>query len=246
MKEFLYLLLALVLPLICFSELSDNQIKQAKAIYDTYCTSCHGEDMDGNGEVAELLEPYPRNFTKYQFIIAYKDRFKNSLLNGVAGSAMPPWKGVLSTNQIDLLVDYIEMKIIEKSPVQAYTRIDATMPNIGDPDNRLYVNKNDPDIKLLEIGDPTEGWHSYNKYCVGCHGRLANGKGPNAKALGHAIPRNLINRHFLNQEHITDERLYQSILLGVAGAPMPAHDHLSDQTIINLIAFIRSNIESDK
>ena len=35
MKEILYLLLALVLPLICFSELSDNQIKQAKAIYDT-------------------------------------------------------------------------------------------------------------------------------------------------------------------------------------------------------------------
>ena len=140
MKGFLYLLLALVLPLICFSELNDNQIKQAKAIYDTYCTSCHGEDMDGNGEVAELLEPYPRNFTKYQFIIAYKDRFKNSLLNGVAGSAMPPWKGVLSTNQIDLLVDYIEMKIIEKSPVQAYTRIDATMPNIGDPDNLSLIH----------------------------------------------------------------------------------------------------------
>ena len=73
--------------------------------------------MDGNGEVAELLEPYPRNFTKYQFVIAYKDRFKNSLLNGVAGSAMPPWKGILSTNQIDLLVDYIEMKIIEKKRV---------------------------------------------------------------------------------------------------------------------------------
>ena len=85
--------------------MSKKQVNQAKAIYDTYCLSCHGEDMDGNGEVAELLEPYPRNFTKYQFVIAYKDRFKNSLLNGVAGSAMPPWKGILSTNQIDLLVD---------------------------------------------------------------------------------------------------------------------------------------------
>ena len=49
-----------------------------------------------------------------------------------------------------------------------------------------------------------------------------------------------------DRAHITNERLYQSILLGVAGAPMPAHDHLSDQTIIDLIAFIRSNIESDK
>ena len=61
---------------------------------------------------------------------------------------MPPWKGILSTNQIDLLVDYIEMKIIEKTPIQAYTRIDAVMPSIGDPDDRLFVNKNDPNIKF--------------------------------------------------------------------------------------------------
>ncbi len=244
-KYFIYII-CFIISLNSFSELSEKQIKTAKSIYDTYCLSCHGEDMDGNGEVAELLEPYPRNFTKYQFVIAYKERFKLSLLNGVAGSAMPPWKGILSTNQIDLLVDYIEMKIIEKSPVQAYTRIDVKIPEIGSPDNRLFVNKNDPDILLLKKGDPENGWRSYNKYCVGCHGRLANGKGPNAKGLGHALPRNLINRHFLNQDHITDERLYQSILLGVAGAPMPAHDHLSDQTIVDLIAFIRSNIESDK
>ena len=48
----------ILLPLICFPELSKKQVNQAKAIYDTYCLSCHGEDMDGNGEVAELLEPY--------------------------------------------------------------------------------------------------------------------------------------------------------------------------------------------
>tara|TARA_B100000927_G_scaffold291511_1_gene294107 strand:- start:68 stop:808 length:741 start_codon:yes stop_codon:yes gene_type:complete len=246
MAKLIYLVLFLIFPLISFSELTEKQISHAQALYDTYCLSCHGENLDGNGQVAELLEPYPRNFTKYQFVIAYKDRFRNSLLNGVSGSAMPPWKNVMSTNQIDLLVDFIEMKILEKSPVQAFERIDYSIPEIGTPDDRLFVDKNDPDILLLKKGDPHEGWASFNKYCVGCHGRLANGKGPNAKALGHAIPRNLINKHFLNQDYITDERLYQSILLGVAGAPMPAHDHLSDQTIFDIIAFIRSNIESDK
>ena len=246
MAKLIYLVLFLIFPLISFSELTEKQISHAQALYDTYCLSCHGENLDGNGQVAELLEPYPRNFTKYQFVIAYKDRFRNSLLNGVSGSAMPPWKNVMSTNQIDLLVDFIEMKILEKSPVQAFERIDYSIPEIGTPDDRLFVDKNDPDILLLKKGDPHEGWASFNKYCVGCHGRLANGKGPNAKALGHAIPRNLINKHFLNQDYITDERLYQSILLGVAGAPMPAHDHLSDQTILDIIAFIRSNIESDK
>ncbi|OUX38159.1 MAG: hypothetical protein CBE26_01880, partial [Kiritimatiellaceae bacterium TMED266] len=90
-----YLLCVLTLTILFNSvaELSRQEIAHSQAIYDTYCLSCHGEDMDGNGDVAELLEPYPRNFTKYQFVVAYKDRFKNSLLNGVAGSAMPPWKG---------------------------------------------------------------------------------------------------------------------------------------------------------
>ncbi len=227
------------------ANLSDKEFQYAQKMYDTYCLSCHGADLDGNGEVAELLEPYPRNFTKYQFVIAYKDRFKNSLLNGVSGSAMPPWKGVLSTNEIDLLVDYIEMKILEKSPIQAYSRINVSMPSIGDPDDRLFLNKKDKDIKMLTLGDPVSGYEAFNKYCVSCHGRLANGKGPNAKALGHAIPRNLINRHFLNQEHITNERLYKSILLGVAGGPMPAHDHLSDQVIFDLISYIRENIKEE-
>lgn len=242
-----YLLCVLTLTILFNSvaELSQQEIAHSQAIYDTYCLSCHGEDMDGNGDVAELLEPYPRNFTKYQFVVAYKDRFKNSLLNGVAGSAMPPWKGVLSTNEIEQLVEFIEMKIVEKAPVQAYSRIEATMPAIGDPDDRLFLDKSDKAIKLLVAGDPIDGYEAFNKYCVSCHGRLANGKGPNAKALGHAIPRNLINRHFLNQAHITDERLYKSILLGVAGGPMPAHDHLSDQTILNLISFIRDNIKED-
>ena len=42
----------ILLPLFVFPELSKKQVNQAKAIYDTYCLSCHGEDMDGNGEVA--------------------------------------------------------------------------------------------------------------------------------------------------------------------------------------------------
>lgn len=247
MKRFILIyILIFFISSFTYSELSDNQIKYAESMYNTYCLSCHGEDMDGNGDVAELLEPYPRNFTKYQFVIAYKDRFKNSLLNGVAGSAMPPWKNVLTTNQIDLLVDYIEMKILEKNPIQPYSRIEVSFPKIGMPDDRLFVDKNDNDIKEIVEGDPISGKQAYNKYCTGCHGRLANGKGPNADALGSAIPRNLINRHFLNQEHITDERLYKSILLGVAGAPMPPHDHLSDQTIFDLIAFIRSNVKEEQ
>jgi len=81
----------------------------------------------------------------------------------------------------------------------------------------------------------------FQRFCTSCHGILANGKGPNAYALVHPLPRDLINSRFLNQADVTDERLYRSILLGVPGTPMPSHDHLADQTILDIIAYLRSN-----
>ena len=239
MKKEVMGLVALLVVLAGGSVADVDRMAVAEKLYDTYCVSCHGEDLDGNGEVAELLDPYPRNFNKYQFVIAYKDRFKNSLLHGVAGSAMPPWKNVLSEDQIEMLVEYIEMKIVDDAPVTEYKRLRADMPKPGDAERLDYRGSG----ALLEVGDVERGYEAYHKHCTSCHGKLANGKGPNAIALGHAMPRNLINKHFLNQPEITDERIYRSILLGVAGAPMPAHDHLSDQVILDLIAFIRSNVE---
>ena len=79
----------------------DARMVEAQALYDTYCVSCHGEDLDGNGEVAELLDPYPRNY-KYQFVAAYRDRFKDSLL--LACHSAPPWKNILSEAQIEMLM----------------------------------------------------------------------------------------------------------------------------------------------
>ena len=85
--------------------------------------------------------------------------------------------------------------------------------------------------------------HSINTVCLPW--KIGKRERTECESVRSCDSRNLINRHFLNQAHITDERLYKSILLGVAGGPMPAHDHLSDQTILNLISFIRDNIKED-
>jgi mono/diheme cytochrome c family protein len=209
---------------------------EGQKLYDTYCLSCHGEDLNGQGRVSALLDPYPRNFSKYQFVASYEERFKDSILNGVAGTAMPAWKNVLSEQEIETLIQFIEDKSLENAP-ENFVRIQANLPKPGDPERRDYKNKG----TLLVEGDPERGYEAFQTACASCHGKLANGKGPEAYLLGHALPRNLINNEFFNQEGISDERLYQSILLGVAGAPMPSHDHLKDQTILDLIAFIRSN-----
>ncbi len=214
---------------------------EGQKLYDTYCVSCHGEDMNGQGIVSAMLDPYPRDFSRHQFVVAYEDRFKNSILNGVSGTAMPAWKNVLTEGEIETLIEFIKDKTLDEQK-KNFKRMEVSLPKIGDDDRRDWKNKG----KVVEAGDVERGEAAFQQACTSCHGKLANGKGPNAYNLQHPLPRNLLNKEFMNQEGMTDERLYQSILLGVAGTPMPSHDHLSDQTIIDIIAFIRGNTEEAK
>ncbi|WP_372846150.1 c-type cytochrome [Pontiella sp.] len=209
-------------------------------LYETHCVSCHGEDLNGRGRLAPMLDPLPRDFSKGRFVGAYESRFKTSIKEGVGGTDMPAWKNILSDEQIDRLIEFIKQK--SHSAEKAYKRMQAEMPKIGDPERLDYKGKG----TLLVAGDPKEGFEQFQKHCTSCHGKLANGKGPNAYALIHPLPRNLINGNFLNQPTVTDERLYQSILLGVPDTSMPGHDHLKDQTILDIIAFIRGNTEEAK
>jgi mono/diheme cytochrome c family protein len=204
-------------------------------LFDTFCVSCHGEKMDGRGKVSGMLDPLPRDFSKYQFVSSYEERFAESIREGVKGTAMPTWKNVLSDEEIDRLIVYIKEQSLKG--IKPFTRIEVNLPKIGDPERMDYKEQG---IELV-AGDPAKGLDAFQKYCTACHGKLANGKGPDAYNLEHPLPRNLLNKEFLNQANVTDERLYQSILLGVAGTPMPAHDHLKDQTILDVIAFIRAN-----
>jgi len=204
-------------------------------LFDLFCVSCHGENMDGRGVVAGMLDPLPRDFSKHQFVSAYETRFVDSIRDGVKGTAMPTWKNILSDEDIDKLVAYIKEQSLKDT--KKFTRMEVKLPQAGDLERLDYKGKG---VELV-AGDPGKGFESFQKFCTSCHGKLANGKGPNAYLLEHPLPRNLLNREFLNQVALDDERLYQSILLGVAGTPMPAHDHLKDQTLLDVIAFIREN-----
>ncbi|MDF7806717.1 c-type cytochrome [Pontiellaceae bacterium B12219] len=204
-------------------------------LYDTYCISCHGPELKGDGVVSAMLDPLPRDLSKYQFVASYDERFKNSILNGVGGTAMPAWKNVLSEEEAETLVEFIKSKSLTEE--QSFKRMEVELPMVGDPERLDYKGKG----TVIVEANPAHGQEAFQKFCTSCHGKLANGKGPNAYDLVHPLPRNLINKEFISQAAVTDERLYESILLGVAGTPMPAHDHLSDQTILDIIAWIRMN-----
>ena len=65
------------------------------------------------------------------------------------------------------------------------------------------------------------GKEVFLQYCVGCHGRRADGRGIQALNLV-PKPQNLRNAQFI--KYLSDERIYTSISGGVRGTAMPAFE----------------------
>ncbi len=81
------------------------------------------------------------------------------------------------------------------------------------------------------------------EYCSGCHGRRADGRGPQSLNL---IPRpqNLRNAQFV--KYLTDDRMYTSVSGGVRGTAMPAFElMISTEKRWQVIHYLRSLTADD-
>jgi len=72
------------------------KIVAGEKVYRSHCSTCHGDDLVNTGQTFDL-----RRLTKDE-----RPRFDNSVRNG-KNNRMPPWKGVLSDEQIDQIWHYI-------------------------------------------------------------------------------------------------------------------------------------------
>ena len=197
--------------------------KSGEEIYRGLCARCHGEKGDGKGVAYVYLDPAPRDLTKVAFMNSKPvDRFLSSLRQGVPGTSMPPWEQVLSDAQRQQVLDYVftsfvkeprreirEHKVPDRNPV-------ATSQDSANRGEKIFLER-----------------------CAGCHGRKADGKGPNSLDIS-PRPRNLRNSAFI--QSVSDRRLMDSILYGVQGTAMPSWiDYgLSQNDAGDLINFIRS------
>lgn len=87
------------------------------------------------------------------------------------------------------------------------------------------------------------GKEIFFEYCSGCHGRRADGRGPQSLNLV-PRPQNLRNAQFV--KYLTDERLYTSVAGGVRGTAMQAFEFtLSPERRWQVIHYIRSLTADD-
>lgn len=191
--------------------------------YRALCARCHGERGDGNGPAALYLDPAPRDLTKAAFMNSKPEqRLLQSIRDGIPGTSMPAWGSVLDDRQSRELL--------------AYVFATFTGGRRGEPKQRNVPERNPVAMSAASVA---RGERIFLQRCGGCHGRKADGKGPNSLDIL-PRPRNLRNGPFL--ESVSDSRLFDSILYGVQGTAMPPWvDYgLSREDVGDLVNFMRN------
>ncbi len=76
-------------------------------IFATNCATCHGAQGAGDGPAASALNPKPTNLAAgpYKHVGDFTT-WHGVVANGVPGTAMAPWSGTLSEDQINNVTAY--------------------------------------------------------------------------------------------------------------------------------------------
>jgi DMSO reductase family type II enzyme heme b subunit len=203
------------------------QVKQGadqaaiERVYLRHCAQCHGEEGAGDGPAADFLYPRPRDFTlgvfKYKTSHAdsefpYDRDLKKTIRDGLPGTSMPAWSGILTGPQIDGLINLIR--------------------EFGEWDGE---SDEDLGTEPIDLGERVEtspeslarGAEVFKKACIQCHGEKGRGNVTSGKKLkddwGDRIwPRNLTIPETWRWTRDAGD-IFQRISAGIRGTPMPEH-----------------------
>lgn len=173
-----------------------------KHLYMHLCQRCHAAAGDGKGLIHENLANFPRAFANNgEFFRSVSDqRIMRSLVEGVAGTSMPPYGKLLAETQRQALLDLVFSAFV------------------GIPRTEKILQQPLPEPHSAAIAE-TVANQLFAEHCARCHGLTGTGKGE--EALSHLPrPRNLTNRAYFAD--IDDQRLLRTLSDGIPGTAMPA------------------------
>jgi mono/diheme cytochrome c family protein len=84
--------------------LSTEERGEAEKMYAKNCAACHGRQGAGDGTAAGALAPKPTDFRLQRPSLDYAEAV---LVQGVPGTAMPPWRDRLDAGQRRLLARHV-------------------------------------------------------------------------------------------------------------------------------------------
>ncbi len=202
-----------------------EDLEAGKAVYFRKCVWCHGPEGAGDGPGADRLWPRPRNFNQGTFKIRHTASGElptiNDLIltvtNGLPGSAMPSWEGILTTTQIRQVVEFVRTELIKDRDFTDQETETLTVISFG---------KQVPSSKeSIERG--REVFMNKGK-CVECHGTEARGDGNATQKDEWGFPIRPADLHKCwnfrgnRRDPYNPANIFREVSTGLNGTPMPS------------------------
>ncbi|MFQ6616352.1 MAG: ethylbenzene dehydrogenase-related protein [Fidelibacterota bacterium] len=196
------------------------ELRTGVELYGQYCSSCHGPSGHGDGSLAYLLYPKPRDFTQGLFKLRStpsgelptREDLRKTIVNGMPGTAMPSFY-FLKDQQIEALVEEVRKLGGFEQESPRPVSVPGPLPFSGD---------------LVAVGKSVYA----DLGCHQCHGELGKGDGPSAGNLkddwGYPIPvRDFTRGTYVGGGELED--LYLRFATGMDGTPMPSYLSMVEQ-----------------
>ena len=188
-----------------------------EALYAEHCAQCHGEQGDGQGVMADLLDPRPRDFTRgiYKIRLTPQGELPSDedlfhiVSRGMPGTSMPAWQELLTEQQIWQLVAHLKTFSADFAEF---------------PAEQQFVLDGKPNASPESL---ERGASVYEKAeCAKCHGASGRGNGPSAAELedewGFRIYPADLTRPWTLRGGGSVEDVFRTLTTGVNGTPMPS------------------------
>ncbi len=213
----------------------------APALYQKYCSACHGEKGNAQSRAGSSLNPPPRDFTAPAVRQTLtRERMITSVTHGRPGTAMVGWGNRLSPQQIEGIVDHIRATFMQPEPAASASASPATASSATSPHaHTAAAPRGGPGSNSRRIIPPNAslGERVYINNCAVCHGD----KGAGAmwtQATFNPSPRNFTSAEA--RRDLTRERMINSVTYGRPDtAMMSFKSRLSDPEIAAVVDHIR-------
>ncbi len=220
--------------------LQAQDLERGKVVYDRWCASCHGDTGAGDGEGARYMFPLPRDFTRgvYQIRTTASGELptdadiRRIVDDGMPGTAMPGWRGRLSSQ--------------ERADVVAYLKTFSRFFEGAAPEPLTFTRA----PRVTDEG-LAEGARVFRELeCYRCHGDGGRGDGYSAPTLLDdwdlpIWPADLTKPWRFNGGS-TVEDIYRRLRTGLDGTPMPSFadaiegEIITDEQLWRVAQYVRS------
>ncbi len=217
----------------------EQTVGRGAQTYFTNCFFCHGDQLDGEGHLAQAFTPLPANFQDVGTIAQLQEAFLFwRIATGGPGlpregapwnSAMPVWHEYLEEDEIWSLIVFL------------YDYV-GQVPRMWDPQTSRTVTGMKDRVRSQRAG--SDGKAIYQHRCAVCHGEQGLGDGPAAEYL-YPRPRDFSLALFKYKTSPgtlppRDQDLFDTIKHGLGGTGMPGWSGvLSDAQIRALVPVIK-------